>query len=65
MLVILMKLGTILQEVSEWHDAPSVVEPEDLKDRKTNQGMPLFLSNEGKQYLFAFSLKLIFFFFVR
>ncbi|KAH0888106.1 hypothetical protein HID58_050535 [Brassica napus] len=25
------------REVSEWHDAPSVVEPEDLKDRKTNQ----------------------------
>ncbi|CAF1697175.1 unnamed protein product [Brassica napus] len=25
------------EEVSEWHDAPSVVEPEDLKDRKTNQ----------------------------
>ncbi|CAN6974405.1 unnamed protein product [Brassica oleracea var. botrytis] len=25
------------EEVSEWHDAPSVVEPEDLKDRNTNQ----------------------------
>lgn len=63
MLVILMKLGTILQEVSEWHDAPSVVEPEDLKDRKTNQGMPLFLSNEGKQISLRFLSETDIFFF--
>lgn len=29
-------------QVSEWHDAPSVAEPEDLQDRKTDQGMYLF-----------------------
>ncbi|XP_010491981.1 PREDICTED: uncharacterized protein LOC104769463 [Camelina sativa] len=25
------------REVSEWHDAPSIAEPKDLQDRKTDQ----------------------------
>lgn len=36
-----MELGITQKQASEWHDAPSVVEPNQLQDHKTDQGIYL------------------------